>query len=401
MMIYFLSISESILLFISGFGIVQGILLAALIFFHPRSDRSVNTFLALHILFVSLAMTMPFTVRLISWQRGNLMQPFLLLPAIFLYLYIRSFKERISLKKTLPHLFVFFLFLLAVGWNVSLNLAKYPNVKVPPAEAFHDPFNILITAINYAIKIVYYFLARKTLKSYQRSIRQLFSETSRINLSWARVLLNGYLFLLIAGIVSLLLMMSYPQQFNLLLLVDVAVATPYIYLATYKGITQPTIWQWQPGTNKDQVEEKIFEVEKIENIVVDEKNRFARPGPDENKINMIAKKVVALLEEEKLYQETELTLQQLSDKLGLHTYQVSQAINEGLKKNFYDLVNNYRVEEAKRLLLHPKNVNYTVLSVGFEAGFNSKTTFNTVFKKFTGVTPTEYRDKQKQLQLTV
>ena len=107
------------------------------------------------------------------------------------------------------------------------------------------------------------------------------------------------------------------------------------------------------------------------------------------------------MEEEKLYQETELTLQQLSDKLGLHTYLVSQAINEGLKKNFYDLVNNYRVEEAKRLLLHPKNVNYTVLSVGFEAGFNSKTTFNTVFKKFTGLTPTEYRDKQKLNMVTV
>jgi AraC-like DNA-binding protein len=66
-----------------------------------------------------------------------------------------------------------------------------------------------------------------------------------------------------------------------------------------------------------------------------------------------------------------------------------------MKKNFYDLVNGYRVEEAKRLLLDPKSFNYTILSVGFEAGFNSKTTFNTVFKKFTGLSPTEFRDKKK------
>ena len=66
-----------------------------------------------------------------------------------------------------------------------------------------------------------------------------------------------------------------------------------------------------------------------------------------------------------------------------------------MKKNFYDLINGYRVEEAKRLLLDSKNMNYTILSVGFEAGFNSKTTFNTVFKKFTGLAPTDYRDKQK------
>jgi len=283
---------------------------------------------------------------------------------------------------------------------VSINTAKYANVKIPPKEVFHDPFNIIVTGINYLIKIVYYFLSRRTLITYQRSIQQLFSETSRINLSWAKALVNGYLFLLVAGIISLLLMMSYPQHFNLLLLIDVAVATPYIYLATYKGLTQPTIWQWHAGMNKEQVEEKILEAEKIEDSIIDEKDRVAKPGPDEIKIKTIAGKIVALMEGEKLYQETELTLQQVSDKLGLHTYLVSQAINEGLKKNFYDLVNNYRVEEAKRLLLHPKNINFTVLSVGFEAGFNSKTTFNTVFKKFTGLTPTEFRDKQKQVELT-
>ena len=295
-MIHFLSISESILLFISGFGIVQGLLLAALLFFHPRSDRSVTTFLALHILFVSLAMTMPFTVRLISWQRGNLMQPFLLLPAIFLYLYLRSFKERINLKRTLPHLLVFSLFLIVVLCNVSINTAKYANVKIPPKEVFHDPFNIIVTGINYLIKIVYYFLSRRTLITYQRSIQQLFSETSRINLSWAKALVNGYLFLLVAGIISLLLMMSYPQHFNLLLLIDVAVATPYIYLATYKGLTQPTIWQWHAGMNKEQVEEKILEAEKIEDSIIDEKDRVAKPGPDEIKIKTIAGKIVALME---------------------------------------------------------------------------------------------------------
>ena len=66
-----------------------------------------------------------------------------------------------------------------------------------------------------------------------------------------------------------------------------------------------------------------------------------------------------------------------------------------MNKNFYDLINGYRVDEAKRLLVNPENKNYTILSVGFEAGFNSKTTFNTVFKKFTGLTPTDFREQQK------
>ena len=138
------------------------------------------------------------------------------------------------------------------------------------------------------------------------------------------------------------------------------------------------------------------EAEKIEEqIVTNEKSRQLKTGLNKDKIDEIITGILALMEKEKLYTETELTLKQLADKLQYPTYQVSQAINEGLGKNFYDLINSYRVEEAKRLLTDPKNENYTILSVGFEAGFNSKTTFNTVFKKFTGVTPTEFRSKDK------
>ena len=97
------------------------------------------------------------------------------------------------------------------------------------------------------------------------------------------------------------------------------------------------------------------------------------------------------MKDEKLYQEPQLTLQNLADKIEVPSYQLSQAINEGMNMNFYDLVNSYRVEEAKRLLLDEKNKNLTILSVGFEAGFNSTTTFNTVFKKFTGLTPAEFK----------
>jgi len=121
----------------------------------------------------------------------------------------------------------------------------------------------------------------------------------------------------------------------------------------------------------------------------------------ENKIDEIVSLIRKTMQNEKLYRETELTIQNLADRIEFPSYRVSQAINEGIKKNFYDLVNSYRVEEAKRLLLDSKNKNYTILSIGFEAGFNSKTTFNTVFKKFTGLTPTDFRERQKQSLLTV
>ena len=110
------------------------------------------------------------------------------------------------------------------------------------------------------------------------------------------------------------------------------------------------------------------------------------------KMQDTVQKIKVLMEAGKMYQEPELTLQQLAEKLELPAYQVSLILNEVMQKSFYDLVNGHRVDEAKRLLLDRKNLHFTILSVGFEAGFNSKTTFNTVFKKFTGYTPTEYRE---------
>ena len=148
--------------------------------------------------------------------------------------------------------------------------------------------------------------------------------------------------------------------------------------------------------NKEKVEEEMQQAEQIKSVDADRgKAKTVKTGLNAERIGEIVERIIVLMEQEKLYQETELTLQQLAGKLQVPTYLVSQALNEGLKKSFYDLVNGYRVKEAKRLLVDPKNQNFTILSVGFEAGFNSKTTFNTVFKKFTDLTPTEYRDQQK------
>jgi AraC-like DNA-binding protein len=385
------SVSENILFFICGAGIVQGILLAAIIYFHPRGDRSVNTFLALYIFFTAGVMTLPLFLQVISWQKSWFVQPIPLLPGPLLYLYMRSFKERISWRKMWPHFIFFVLFFFLSYWNISWFAAKYPNARQVPAEALRSPTTITLVYLKLGQLLLYYFLSRKTLKSYQRSIAQLFSETSRFDLQWARLLINGFLLLIVTVLALFPLMLKYPQHFNLLLLIDMAIATPYIYIATFKGLIQPTIWQVQPGLNKETVEEEMHEVEEIETHKPNAEDVLpAKTELTNSRVGGIAKAVIQLMEEEKLYQEPELTLQQLAGKLGILPYQVSQAINEGLGKNFYDLVNGYRVREAKKLLLDAKSKNYTILSIGFEAGFNSKTTFNTVFKKITGQTPSSF-----------
>jgi AraC-like DNA-binding protein len=386
-----LTISENILLFVSGFGMVQGILLALLIYFHPKSDKSVSLFLALYILVISIPILITVGQHLFSWQFIFFVEPFVLLIGPFLYLYVKSFKEKITFGKTWPHCILFVLYSCLAFWQYYNIGIHYPaTVNVPP-EVLREPVTVTEIIIRNLQRLIYYVLSLRALTSYQRSIRQLFSETSRINLRWVRWLINGNLILIILTIIFTSLLLRDPEQFNRWSVFPSAFLSIYIYLATYKGITQTTLWQIQPGIKKEQMEADIQKVEEIElkhsgpNIRDDE-----RPVLNSRTASIIAG-VTQLMEKEKYYQEPELTLQNLADKLQVPAYQLSQAINEGLKKNFYDLVNGYRIQEAKRLLLVPESSNFTILSIGFEAGFNSKTTFNTVFKKFTGLTPTEYR----------
>lgn len=388
-----LTISENILLFVSGFGMLQGILLALLIYFHPKSDRNVSKYLALYIFFISLPIMITVGQHLFSWQFIFFVEPFILLIGPFLYLYVKSFKEQITFRKAWPHfiLFVVYVFL-GIGQYIYIG-TRYPATVTVPPEVVHEPITVIEVIVRTIQRIVYYIISLIALKSYQRSIRQLFSETSRINLRWVKWLINGSLLLIIMTFIFYLVILRFTDQFNLWVLIITTIISFYIYIATFKGITQTTLWQLQPDIDKGKLEADMQQAAEIESRGGDSKQEQAAVLTSRSM--EIVTGVVDLMEKEKYYQEPELTLQNLADKLQVPAYQVSQAINEGLKKSFYDLVNGYRIEEAKRLLLDPANNNYTILSVGFEAGFNSKTTFNTVFKKFTGLTPTEFRSNWK------
>lgn len=90
------------------------------------------------------------------------------------------------------------------------------------------------------------------------------------------------------------------------------------------------------------------------------------------------------------YLQPDLSLPALAQQAGLSTHELSYVLNEGLGVNFFQLLNRYRVEEAKRLLASTQHHHLSVLGIAFEAGFSSKTTFNTAFKKATGLSPSQY-----------
>jgi AraC-like DNA-binding protein len=99
--------------------------------------------------------------------------------------------------------------------------------------------------------------------------------------------------------------------------------------------------------------------------------------------------------EKKLYQTPELTLNIVSKELNIHPNTLSQVINSVEQKNFFDYVNTLRIEEFKHRITNPDNHKYTLLSLAYECGFNSKTSFNRNFKNLTGKSPSEFLKESK------
>src|SRR5205085_9849970 len=183
-----------------------------------------------------------------------------------------------------------------------------------PKEVISAPTTIAAQLMKMTQQVIYFLLARKTLVSYQRSIRHLFSETSRINLNWAKFLIYGFIVLVFSFMVIFPLMTQFPGKALFLMLINMTVAVPYIYSATVKGFLQNTIWQVQPEIPKLAVEAEIGKAEEIALNVIDAtKEKKERPALNTDKVGELVQKIILLMERDKLYQETELTLQQLAE----------------------------------------------------------------------------------------
>jgi len=99
------------------------------------------------------------------------------------------------------------------------------------------------------------------------------------------------------------------------------------------------------------------------------------------------------------YRDAELSLASLAEQLGVHTHELSRIINVALKKNFYDFINEYRVMDVARKMHDPAYSHITLLGIAFDAGFNSKSTFNRIFRQVTGKSPIEFKKERPTYKL--
>ncbi|MDJ1499325.1 helix-turn-helix domain-containing protein [Xanthocytophaga agilis] len=162
------------------------------------------------------------------------------------------------------------------------------------------------------------------------------------------------------------------------------------YFIVYFSLRQEEIFPYPP---KDQVyiNEIILESEQP---VINKTQRLSSEKLEQLKIELHYR-----MQAEKLFLDSDLDLPDLASKMNITSHELSFVLNEGLGTNFYQFINTYRVEEAKTLLLSERHHHLNMLGIAYEAGFSSKTTFNTYFKKATGFSPSQYQATvKKQIQ---
>ena len=216
--------------------------------------------------------------------------------------------------------------------------------------------------------IIYWILSFRLMVSHSRNIRLISSEIENIDLSWVKQLLLGMLILTAIRIAA--------YNGGLISLINPVLYCAGIFYIAFFSLRQGIIY---PVT--------AVELPEIESVLNKNKNK-ERLNADQ--VDELKNKVISILRERKLFLDPSLTLPDLSREVGIGIHELSYVINNGLNKNFYNLINEMRVEEAKKILLSEKIKYSDMIGIAIEAGFNSKTTFNTTFKKLTGQTPTDF-----------
>ena len=226
------------------------------------------------------------------------------------------------------------------------------------------------------------------LRRHRSRVRDALSTMERVNLRWLRNLLLGIiammgfaivLYVLSLGDGSPLIGLNPDTSYDDYMLLALAL---FVYAIGYFGLRQPEVF-----------DARLHEPEapSVAREAPTAPARYARSGMDADTAARHETRLRAAMEAERIYRRGDLTLQDLSDATGISPHHVTEVLNTRLGQHFYDFVNGYRVREVQERLIDPANTHLTLLAIGMEAGFNSKSSFNHTFKKFVGMTPSEFR----------
>lgn len=299
-------------------------------------------------------------------------------PLLYLYVKFMTNTDRKFNRLEILHFVPFVAF-----FTVSVIFRSEPLVR--DLRSFFRPDKLISLRIVYSIAFffsitIYSILSFIEIKRHQENLKNLASFTSqRITLNWLKILsISFYVVFLILFILGGLNMIGDFIPFDPYFVIFGFIAV-FSTVYSFYGIKQPVIFG------------EVFHKES--NGERKETEKYSKSGLKDIQAEKYLKKLLTYMETNKPFLDGDLTINDLSVKTGIARHHITQVLNEKYKRNFFTFVNEYRVKEVMERFSEPKFNNYTILAIAMDAGFNSKTTFNSFFKSQTGLTPSEYREK--------
>lgn len=356
-------------------GAAHGLMLSLLLLLSSRNRRLGNFLLAMLLIFY----TMPVLKVILEDLRFFHSHEAWFFPAELLYglgplLYLYSKtvtdQEFVLGRRDLAHFLPMALEL--VYYLGPFHSGQTIHAFIPARDSWH-----LIWMIEQAGAIVsiliYLYLTNRLLWAYSKWVKGNFSDEHRRALRWLRVPVMLYsvffaLWLSLRAVDVFRFNDSLPTQSYYPLLLFLSFSTYWIGTRGYLETQAPTV-----GFSRDSPKESAALAEEPE-------------------LDSLFMRLELLMSREKFHREFDLSLTELAQQMGINPRLLSKVINTKAKMNFYDFVNRYRVEEFKQRVSQP-GPHRTLLDLAHDCGFGSKATFNSAFKKSTGLTPSQYRKK--------
>lgn len=359
------------------FSIIQSFILAGL--FYSKKQRIKADLIMVTFLLLFAVHSFLILLNLNNSKSGffNILPVSLTLlygPLLFLYVHqIISEKKRRKVKQVwhyIPFLFFFFL---------SFFLYK--------AEIF-----LKIIAVSGVVSgLTYCLFTYSVLKKHRINITERFSYVEKINLNWVKRLVTGLLFIW-SGVLILVFLSRILNMTVSLNWFFICIPVFISYLGYY-GLKQQVIYDsfQEENPEKKETNHNGSSKQKEYDNYTDNKLSYKKSGLQTSDMVSIFNLLQDIMHARKLYQQSTLSLKELSEKSNIPQHHITQTLNEYAKKNFYDFVNSYRVDEFKERLKQGDAGNFSLLGIAFDCGFNSKSSFNRIFKNITGFSPSEYK----------
>jgi len=299
---------------------------------------------------------------------------FLVIPPFF-FLYISY-----STKKHLRFKSIDFLHFAPVLVFVLISTVLYRGNLVG-ADKPEKVLKVFFGAYFIFSSLTYAFFAFRMLRKYDEILDDEYSFHLQVfNLKWARYISIGFaasivIFAIVGSLRKNNIIVFNPMQFL------IGAFIIFTYAISFFGFRQFNVMSFQKS---------IGEEEKTEN----KSERYQKSGLKDEDAEKYLKTIIDFMDKEQPWKNPQLAAPGFAQLTKIPKHYITQILNEKLNKNFYTFVNEYRTEKAKEMLVSIEYKAWSIVAIAYECGFNSKSAFNSFFKKHTGITPSEFKNQK-------